>query len=178
MFEIGWSELLVIAVVAIIVVGPKDLPRMLRTFGNFVGKARRMAFDFQRQFNDVLREAERQADLEDVRKTLAEVKAIDPVKDVKNTIAEAKSSFEEAVALPKPGTAAEPRAETVAPPAQPTPAQAEMAQRSAEPATVQPATVQPETAQPATVEPATPPVPSEPPAAAPAPQPPAEGSRP
>jgi sec-independent protein translocase protein TatB len=58
MFDIGWSELLVIAVVAIIVVGPKDLPRLMRTFGQYAGKLRRMATDFQHQFDEAVREAE------------------------------------------------------------------------------------------------------------------------
>ncbi len=57
MFDIGWSELLVIAVVAIIVVGPKDLPGMLRAFGRTMTQVRRTANDFKRQFNEALREA-------------------------------------------------------------------------------------------------------------------------
>lgn len=92
MFEIGWTELVVIAVVAVLVVGPKDLPRMLRTFGQFVGKARRMASDFQNQFNDALKEAERQAEMEDLRKQVDSLKtaatvAIDPMKAVRDEIA-------------------------------------------------------------------------------------------
>jgi sec-independent protein translocase protein TatB len=74
MFDVGWSELMVIGVVAIVVVGPKDLPKMLRTFGNYAGKARRVANDFRRQFDEALREAElddvRQS-VEDLRKTMA-----------------------------------------------------------------------------------------------------------
>jgi sec-independent protein translocase protein TatB len=58
MFDIGWSEILMIAVVAIIVVGPKDLPRMLRTLGKTMGQLRRTANDFKRQFDDALKEAE------------------------------------------------------------------------------------------------------------------------
>ncbi len=92
MFEIGWTELVVIAVVAVLVVGPKDLPRMLRTFGQFVGKARRMASEFQTQFNDALKEAERQAEMEDLRKQVDALKtaatvAVDPMKAVKDEIA-------------------------------------------------------------------------------------------
>ena len=58
MFDIGWTELLVIAVVAIVVIGPKDLPRAMRTVGQWTGKMKRMAREFQGQFNEALREAE------------------------------------------------------------------------------------------------------------------------
>jgi sec-independent protein translocase protein TatB len=58
MFDIGWSELLVIAVVAIIVVGPKELPRLMRTFGHYAGKVRHMVVDFQRQFEEAVRDSE------------------------------------------------------------------------------------------------------------------------
>jgi sec-independent protein translocase protein TatB len=68
MFDIGWSELLVIAVVAIIVVGPKDLPRLMRTFGHYVGKLRHMASDFQRQFEEAVRDSE----IDEVRKAMQE----------------------------------------------------------------------------------------------------------
>ena len=83
MLNIGWSELLVIATVAIVVVGPKDLPRMLRTFGKTFGQVRRTANDFKRQFNDALREAEREADLQDTRDQLKSIVATDPLADVK-----------------------------------------------------------------------------------------------
>ncbi len=66
MFEIGWTEMLVIAVVMIVVVGPKDLPKMLRTFGKTTTKLRSMAGDFQKQFNEALKEAE----LDDVKKSV------------------------------------------------------------------------------------------------------------
>ena len=59
---------MVVACVAILVVGPKDLPAMLRTFGKTVGGLRRMAGDFQRQFNDALKEAEQEAGLDEVKK--------------------------------------------------------------------------------------------------------------
>ena len=78
MFDIGWSELLVIAVIAIVVVGPKDLPRMLRTFGNYAGKAKRVANDFKRQFNEALREAE----LEDVRKSVEDLGKMPSLSDL------------------------------------------------------------------------------------------------
>jgi sec-independent protein translocase protein TatB len=74
MLEVGWSELLVIAIVLIVVVGPKDLPKMLRTFATMMRKARGMAADFQGQFNEAMREAE----LDEVRKTLDDVKGLNP----------------------------------------------------------------------------------------------------
>jgi sec-independent protein translocase protein TatB len=58
MFDIGWSELLVIGVVALIAIGPKELPGVLRMVGQWAGKVRRMASEFQGQFQDAMREAE------------------------------------------------------------------------------------------------------------------------
>ena len=58
MFEIGWSELVVIAIVALIAIGPKELPGVLRMVGQWMGKARRMAGEFQAQFQEAMREAE------------------------------------------------------------------------------------------------------------------------
>ena len=74
MFDIGWPELLVIATVLIVVVGPKDLPQMLRAFGRTMAKVRGMAAEFRTQFDDALREAE----LDEVRKTVADVKGLNP----------------------------------------------------------------------------------------------------
>ena len=73
MFNIGWSEILIIASVALVVVGPKDLPRMLRTFGRTMGMVRRTANDFKRQFDDALREAERDAGLEGTADSLKSI---------------------------------------------------------------------------------------------------------
>lgn len=57
MLDLGWSELLVIGIVALIVVGPKDLPVMFRRMGEFTGKARRMAREFQSAMNDAARDS-------------------------------------------------------------------------------------------------------------------------
>lgn len=73
MFDLGWSELLVIGVAALIVVGPKDLPRLLRTLGQYTARAKGIAREFQRS----MEEAARQADLDelkDVKKTLDDVR--------------------------------------------------------------------------------------------------------
>lgn len=86
MFDIGWTELLIVATVAILVVGPKDLPRMLRSFGKTVGNLKRMANEFQGQFSDALREAETQAGLDDAKNTMADLHKINPLKDFKDSI--------------------------------------------------------------------------------------------
>lgn len=90
MFDIGWSEILVVAIVALIVFPTKDLPKLMRTAGQMVGRVRRMASDFQSQMNTALREAEREIEneaggketfsslnpLSDLRKTLDPLRAI------------------------------------------------------------------------------------------------------
>jgi sec-independent protein translocase protein TatB len=80
MFEIGWSEILVIAVVAIVVIGPKDLPRAMRVVGQWAGKAKRMGREFQNQFNEALAEAE----LDGMRKDIEEIAKSDPLAGVRN----------------------------------------------------------------------------------------------
>jgi len=84
MFDISWSELLVIAVVAIVVIGPKDLPRVLRSVGQWTGRLKRMAREFQNQFNEAIREAE----LDSVQRDIEEIGKIDPVADLRAAAAE------------------------------------------------------------------------------------------
>jgi len=80
--DIGWSELLLIAVVAIIVVGPKDLPRMLRALGKWLAKARGMAREFQSSFDEMMRESE----LDELRKQVEDLKANNPLMDIKKDL--------------------------------------------------------------------------------------------
>ena len=70
MFDIGWSEFVLIAVVALIAIGPKELPGVLRMVGQWMGKARKMAAEFQGQFQEAMREAE----MADLKKSFDEVR--------------------------------------------------------------------------------------------------------
>lgn len=80
--EFGWTEMLVVAIVLIVVVGPKDLPRMLRTFGKTTASLRRMAGDFRKQFDEALKEAE----MEDVRNIASDVRKLDPRNEIKDAL--------------------------------------------------------------------------------------------
>lgn len=82
MLDVGWTEILVIAIVLIIVVGPKDLPQMLRTFGRMMSKMRSMAGEFRQQFDEALREA----DLEDVKKTIGEAQKLNPLNTIRDAV--------------------------------------------------------------------------------------------
>ena len=82
MLDIGWTEILVIAIVLIIVVGPKDLPQMLRTFGRMTTKMRGMASEFRSQFDEALREA----DLDDVKKSIGEARKLNPMNTIRDAV--------------------------------------------------------------------------------------------
>jgi sec-independent protein translocase protein TatB len=120
MFDIGWSELLVIAVVLIVVVGPKDLPPMIRAFGKTMAGLRKMAGDFRTQFDEALKEA----DMDDVRQTISDVRNLNPtnsLRDAMNPLRqlgnEIKSDLQKATAAPDAmsSTAAPATSEPVAP---------------------------------------------------------------
>jgi sec-independent protein translocase protein TatB len=84
MFDISWSEFLLIGVVALVVIGPKELPAVMRTLGQWTRKVRGMASEFQNQFQEAMREAE-MADLKKEVDDLArDVKSYDPLKDVRD----------------------------------------------------------------------------------------------
>ncbi len=82
MFDIGWSELVLIGVVALIVIGPKELPGVLRAIGQWSAKLRRMAAEFQGQFHEAMREAE-MADLkkqvDDINESARSIGRFDPL---------------------------------------------------------------------------------------------------
>jgi sec-independent protein translocase protein TatB len=92
MFDLGWSELLVVGAVALVVLGPKELPNALRTISNLTKTARKLAGEFQSGINEIVREAE----LEDARKAAQSIsrgsvskaieKVVDPTGELKSTV--------------------------------------------------------------------------------------------
>jgi len=129
MFDIGWSELLLIGIVALIAIGPKELPGALRTLGQWMSKVRRMASEFQNQFHEAMREAE----LADLKKEVDEMASkaqsyahFDPIDDIRKDIEKAASpppdldTLTDTAALPQ-SSASTPSASTpsASPPASP-----------------------------------------------------------
>ena len=82
MFDIGWSELLVIGVVALLVIGPRDLPVLLKSLGVWAGKARAMAREFQAGLDDIVRETE----IAELKKSVEQVANMDIESEIKNSI--------------------------------------------------------------------------------------------
>jgi sec-independent protein translocase protein TatB len=97
MLDIGWTELLLIAVVAIVVIGPKELPDALRSLGRMTTKLRRMAGEFQAQFNQAIREA----NLEDVKRDFDEIRqSASSLKGGFNPVAMARDEIRGAITGP------------------------------------------------------------------------------
>lgn len=111
MFDIGWGELLLIGGVALVVIGPEDLPKALRTLGAATSKLKRMAAEFQGQFNEAMRDAE----LDEIRKSVAGMseaardlnQGFNPIQTIRDEIKGAIDAQPPA-ASPTPATAAEP----------------------------------------------------------------------
>ncbi|MGB0695936.1 MAG: Sec-independent protein translocase protein TatB [Rhodospirillaceae bacterium] len=82
MFDLGWSEMAMVAVLALLVIGPKDLPKVLRTVGQWVRKIRSIGADFQRQMDDAVREA----GLDEVKKEVTKVSRFNVNKAVADTV--------------------------------------------------------------------------------------------
>lgn len=91
MFDIGWTEILVIAVVAIIVVGPKDLPRMLRSLGRYAGQLKRTAGEFRSQFDEAIRESE----LDELRTSLKDATDMNPLNQIKDSVTDSLKPLED-----------------------------------------------------------------------------------
>lgn len=135
MFDLGWSELLVVGAVALVVLGPKELPNALRTITNLTKTARKLAGEFQSGINEIVREAE----LEDARKAAQSLnkgsisraieKVVDPTGEMKSTVSGVERELKEtrsispvapvpaappasdAPAAPSPAIAAQPASE-------------------------------------------------------------------
>jgi sec-independent protein translocase protein TatB len=105
MFELDWGKLVVIGIVALIVIGPKELPTVLRTLASYMAKIRRMAAEFQGQFKEALREAE-VADLkktaDDLSSSVTDFTNFDPMMGAQKEM--------EAAFNPEPDKPAEPAA--------------------------------------------------------------------
>lgn len=82
MFDIGWTEITVILVIAIIVIGPKDLPKVLRTVGQWVAKAKAMTRDFRGHVDEMIRETE----IDEVKKQIDSIDKFDANSALENTI--------------------------------------------------------------------------------------------
>ena len=149
LFDIGWPELMLIGIVALVVIGPKDLPRALRVAGFWVRKARTLSREFQGSIDQMIREAE----LEEVRQDLKKATEFDLEKEIRTTVdptgelaesikppnlpdyfeepgAVTPATPEEAQALPAPAEAASPE-----PPAEGTSEPAAQPSGPAEPST-------------------------------------------
>ena len=103
MFDIGWSEMAVIALIALLVIGPKDLPKVMRSAAHWARKARGLAREFQSGVDDMIREA----DLDDARKMVESAKSldvskvlgetVDPTGDLRDEVADIEKSARDAV---------------------------------------------------------------------------------
>jgi sec-independent protein translocase protein TatB len=82
MFDIAWSELLLIAVVALIFIGPKELPQVLANLGRMTAKLRRSADEFRRHFEESMRES----GYEDLHKNIQDFRALNPASQLKTGI--------------------------------------------------------------------------------------------
>jgi sec-independent protein translocase protein TatB len=82
MFDIGWAEMMFVVIIAVLVIGPKDLPRAIATIGKYVRKARSMARDFQSGIDDLAKETE----LDEIKKDLQETTDFNLKKQVEDAV--------------------------------------------------------------------------------------------
>lgn len=102
MLDIGWTEMLMIAVIAIVVIGPRDLPKMLKTVGGWVRKARSTVRELQTGIEDMAREAE----LDEVKKSVESATRVDDWLDDKAVVKPPASPSPPAATSPQPAAAA------------------------------------------------------------------------
>lgn len=112
MFDLGWSKLIIIAIVAIIVVGPKDLPPLLRAIGKFLGQMRQQADEFRAHFNEAMRDT----GLDDVRRDIEGIKstATATVTDITRSVEESTRPLQDAATDFERAARLEPQAESAA----------------------------------------------------------------
>src|SRR5262245_17250373 len=131
MLNIGWGEFLIIGIVALIFIGPKELPGVLRMIGQWMTKLRRMASEFQSQFQEAMSEAE----MADLKKQVDDMTAqakgyadFDPIGDVRKEFESTQQQIESAISDPSASPPAAgppnftPAAEAAPPSAEPAPA--------------------------------------------------------
>jgi sec-independent protein translocase protein TatB len=82
MFDLSWSHILLVLIVALVVVGPKDLPRLMRTVGQWTGRARRMADEFRKSFDDMARQSE----LDELRKEIESLRTERPLAGIEHDL--------------------------------------------------------------------------------------------
>lgn len=122
MFDLfSWQHIVLLLVVALVVVGPKDLPRLMNMMGRWAGKARDMANEFRRSFDEMARQAE----LDELRREIDDLKKSNPVSSITDAMNEVQAEMERPVTMPDasappaPDTAAEPLTDIDMPPAAP-----------------------------------------------------------
>jgi sec-independent protein translocase protein TatB len=158
MFDISWGELILVGMVALIVIGPKELPTVLRTVGQWMTQIRRMASEFQGQFQEAMREAEF-ADLKKQVDSISDpIKGFSEYNPLETARKEMETAFEDKPAAPAADSVP---AAADAPPAPPAEAISPAADVSAVPLTDEPAPTPPEPSPPAPAEDSAPPAPAE-----------------
>ncbi|MEI9991528.1 MAG: Sec-independent protein translocase protein TatB [Rhizomicrobium sp.] len=104
MLDLSWSHILILLIVALVVVGPKDLPRLMRIVGQWMGKARKMADEFRKSFDDMARQSE----LDELRKEIENLRHERPLADVERDLNRSILPDDMRDPAPKPSIEAEP----------------------------------------------------------------------
>ena len=105
MIDLSWSHILIVLIVALVVVGPKDLPRLMRIVGRWVGKARQMADQFRKSFDEMARQSE----LDELRQEIESLRSHRPLADIQTDLSRQllpAVDFPTSIEAPKPVEAA------------------------------------------------------------------------